>query len=110
MSRMSPSVLVRERVTDWGSGWVGPYPAGIKANTTVEYQVEVLCWGNKDLSNGGGGVLYKVLDAGCGWDQPAPQVALLLRTHALREPCLMSRVREPCAMSRQHFGVFCVSC
>ena len=31
------------------------------ARATVEFDVEVLCWGERDLSDGKGGVLYKTL-------------------------------------------------
>ena len=33
----------------------------VPARATVEFDVEVLCWGERDLSDGKGGVLYKTL-------------------------------------------------
>jgi hypothetical protein len=46
---------------------------GVAAGAVVEFEIEVLCWGDRDLSNGKGRVLFKELDNGCGWDQPSPK-------------------------------------
>ena len=57
---------------------------GIAPHSTIEFEIEVLCWGNKDLSDGKGSVLYQVIDSGCGWDQPSPQDEALVTVQARR--------------------------
>ena len=57
---------------------------GLPPHATIEFEVEVLSWGNKDLSDGKGAVLFKVLDSGCGWDQPSPQDEALVSVQARR--------------------------
>jgi len=57
---------------------------GVAAGAAVEFEIEVLCWGDRDLSNGKGGVLFKELDNGCGWDQPSPKDEVLVSVRARR--------------------------
>jgi len=69
--------------SDYGYG-PAPVWRGLPAHATLEFQVEVLCWGNKDLSDGKGGVLFKVLEAGDAWDQPLPQDEVQISVQARR--------------------------
>ena len=58
--------------------------AGIPARATIEFEVEVLCWGAKDLSEGKGGVLFSVLEQGYSWEQPSTQDEVLISVEARR--------------------------
>ena len=66
--------------SDYGYGDDPPY-AGLSAGSAVQFDVTLLGVGERDLTDGRGGVLLTVQEHGEGWEEPSPldevQVSLL---------------------------------
>ncbi|KAJ1475166.1 hypothetical protein T484DRAFT_3201845 [Baffinella frigidus] len=57
--------------SDYGYGDDPPY-AGLRPSATVQFEIRLMGIGERDLSEGRGGVLLTVLQHGDGWEEPSP--------------------------------------